>query len=280
MSYAPANLTALMAYLTTQGVVNLGIVGSATHTYGYHLGKDRIFAPGGQGANDYSVKLARDKAGLTNAARAVDLGRVGGSLAGLRQLTAWLWAECQEETADSRMIREVLGSADGTTVRCWIAREAGGPKLLPPGCADLSHLTHTHISFFRDTDAVDVRPLFRRYFEDTDMAPIPAADFAHIVNRKTTLAKQAPFYAAPSSAAAQYATYPAGTAFSPVNTAKAENVTWYGGFLFDNSPSGFVFGYFRQGTLNPLEPAELVGDAAKAAADVAAAAVETAKKYQ
>jgi hypothetical protein len=36
-------------------------VGNAKHKSGYHLGRDRIFGPIGQGQLDYSVKTARDR---------------------------------------------------------------------------------------------------------------------------------------------------------------------------------------------------------------------------
>ena len=79
MSYNPASLRALGSYWVAQGGVNLGVVGNTAHVKGYHLGKDRIFDAGGPGIgwNDYSVKTARDKAGLTNGASAIDLGFPG-----------------------------------------------------------------------------------------------------------------------------------------------------------------------------------------------------------
>ena len=259
MTYAPANLTQLMTYLATKGVVNLGIVGSATHTYGYHLGKDRIFSAGGQGLNDYSVKATRDKNGLSNAAMAVDLGRVGGSLVGLRNITAWLWKECQAEKPDTRMIREVLGSADGTTVRCWVARESGGPVLLS-NCADASHLTHTHISFYRDAENVDVRPLFARYFGvggAIELPPfIPTAQFSHVKNRTSSLKAATPMREQPAAGATVLRTYNAGTGFFPVCQAATPAGAWYGCWLYDDSPAGYTFGYFPVAACTPLTVTE------------------------
>jgi hypothetical protein len=52
----------------------LGIVGDSNHARGYHLGRDRIYAASGVGDADYSVRTARDQAGLSNAAAAMDVG--------------------------------------------------------------------------------------------------------------------------------------------------------------------------------------------------------------
>ena len=79
MSYSPKTLQTLGAYWTGQGGVMLGIVGDVRHTAGYHLGRDRIYSSTGQGSDDYSVKLPRDKAGLSGAASAIDLGKLGGT---------------------------------------------------------------------------------------------------------------------------------------------------------------------------------------------------------
>lgn len=161
MTYAPATMTALARYWTGQGGVNLGIVGNAAHTKGYHLGKDRIFASGGQGWNDYSVKTARDKAGLTNAAMALDMGKLDGSLSQLWKFSAWLAQECMARKADTRDIREVIFWDPGRgQVVGWSALSPGS---LIPNYGDSSHKTHTHISYFRDSESRDKRPLFRRY---------------------------------------------------------------------------------------------------------------------
>lgn len=264
MTYAPQSLTDLMAYLGSQGVRNLGIVGGPTHTYGYHLGRDRVYGTGGQGANDYSVQLARDKAGLSDAASAVDLGRVNGELTGLQQLTAWLWAECQAEKPDTRTIREVLGSADGRTVRCWVAREAGGPTMLD-NCADASHLTHTHISFFRDTEAADQRPLFRRYFEEEDMA-LQGSNPVRTPNRKTRIvvAPVGNFMAGPTFVGGQGVQYPTDTVISPVDfqvDGQPNHGTprWYYGAI--EVPGVKIhYGYIHESEIAALEPIEIPPD--------------------
>src|SRR3989337_3473133 len=83
--YNPASLRALGAFWTGQGGVNLGVVGDTAHAakgYSYHLGADQL------AATAYSTKTARDRAGLSNAASAIDLGRLGGTLPDLPQFTA------------------------------------------------------------------------------------------------------------------------------------------------------------------------------------------------
>jgi len=163
MTYAPATLNALATYWKGQGGVNLGIVGNTGHTKGYHLGKDRIFDGSGPGIgwNDYSVKTARDKAGLTNGAAAIDLGRLDGALKPLWRFSEWLAKECMARKPDTRDVREVIfWSESRQRVVGWSAL---APDRLINDYGDLSHKTHTHISYFRDSETRDKRPLFRRY---------------------------------------------------------------------------------------------------------------------
>lgn len=186
MTFAPATLTALQAYYVAHGGVNLGIVGNARHCKGYHLGRDRIYGTcackpsgtcvAGLKDNDYSVHTTRDRNGLTDAASAVDLGKIDGSIVKLRDFTRFLFDLCQRKTALTNDVREVIGSVDGKTVLGWSAL---APDKLQSGYGDSSHLTHTHISFYRDSQSRDKRPIFAAYFEkeDTeDMRSWPVSD--------------------------------------------------------------------------------------------------------
>lgn len=167
MTYAPQSITAVMKVWTSNGGVNLGIVGNTAHTAGYHLGKDRIYdGPGpGQGDADYSVKLARDKNGLTNAASAMDLGKLNGTLKGLQKFSVWLVEQCKLKPTQYRDIREIIYSPDGTAVKRWDNHAKvlynGGTGT---GQGDNSHRTHTHISWFRDSEMHDKASLFEPYF--------------------------------------------------------------------------------------------------------------------
>lgn len=183
MSYAPATLLALQAYWVehdgdpTQDGVPLGIVGNAAHTQGYHLGRDRIYdgAGPGIGDNDYSVKLARDKAGLTNAASAIDLGKLEGSYAELRKFSTWLVAQCQASTSTRYDFREIIWSPDGIYVKRYSATENrvyislrknsdGSITVISSGQGDASHFGHTHISYMRDSEYRDKTAPFKLYF--------------------------------------------------------------------------------------------------------------------
>ncbi|HVM29513.1 MAG TPA: peptidoglycan-binding protein [Candidatus Limnocylindrales bacterium] len=145
---------------------------------GYHLGKDQIF--GSQGScvgqrwDDYSVKTARDKAGLSDARAAIDiqfnrntLDRGAAKL--LREFSTWLVAQCQANAAGTADIREVIYSPDGTTVLRY-DRERGIKSAPKPGEADKSHTWHTHVSFYRDSEARAKTPTFAGYFKT---APAP-----------------------------------------------------------------------------------------------------------
>lgn len=175
MTFAPATLTALGTYWTAQGGINLGIVGNQKHCRGYHLGRDRIFSncackpdgtcePGG-GYGDYSVSQSqRDKNGLTNAASAIDLGKLNGSLPELRKFSDWLAKRCLAGHPTTNDIREVIYSPDGKRVFGF----KDGVSTLILGYGDNSHLTHTHISWYRDSEARDKRPAFAGYFDTSE----------------------------------------------------------------------------------------------------------------
>lgn len=148
MTYSPPTLRELMTYWQAKGGVNLGIVGDVAHQQkgrSYHLGKDQLVW------DAYSRITARDKAGLTNAASAVDLGRLNGSLRELRAFSQSFYRMCQTNQPGTRDVREVIWSPDGIDVLRW-DRERGYASPARIGEADNSHLTHTHISFYRDSE--------------------------------------------------------------------------------------------------------------------------------
>ncbi|MDG4782687.1 hypothetical protein O7614_23780 [Micromonospora sp. WMMD961] len=181
MTRAPANLLALRSLLLTHldnapgpddlEPAEVGIVGDSAHRGGYHCGSDRVVP------NDYSVvESPRDRAGLTLDAAALDVGqfevRSGGRTHTMASFSVWCVAQCAANAADTRDIREIIYSPDGSTVRRW-------DRLGKRSTGDSSHRWHTHFSFFRDAIKAgrDQRPLFRRYLssigllEDDDMTP-------------------------------------------------------------------------------------------------------------
>jgi hypothetical protein len=181
MTRAPANLLAVRSLLLTHldnapgpddlDPAEVGIVGDPAHRGGYHCGSDRVVP------NDYSVvESPRDRAGLTLDAAALDVGqfdvRSGGRSNTLPSFSVWCVAQCAANAADTRDIREIIYSPDGSTVKRW-------DRLGKRTTGDSSHRWHTHFSFFRDAIKAgrDQRPLFRRYLssigllEDDDMTP-------------------------------------------------------------------------------------------------------------
>ncbi|MEU4556697.1 hypothetical protein EV382_3204 [Micromonospora violae] len=180
MTRAPANLLAVRSLLLDHldnapgpddlDPAEVGIVGDPAHRGGYHCGSDRVVA------NDYSVvESPRDRAGLTLDAAALDVGqfdvRIGGRTNTLRSFSVWCVAQCTANAADTRDIREIIYSPDGTTVKRW-------DRLGKRTSGDSSHRWHTHFSFFRDAIKAgrDQRPLFRRYLSsigllEDDMTP-------------------------------------------------------------------------------------------------------------
>ncbi|MGC4750627.1 hypothetical protein ACLQ28_33945 [Micromonospora sp. DT201] len=184
MTRAPSNLLAvrslLLAHLNIDPNTDrpedlepaeVGIVADPAHRGGYHCGSDRVVT------NDYSVvESPRDKAGLTLDAAALDVGgfevRSGGRTNTLSSFSLWCVGQCAANAADTRDIREIIYSPDGSTVKRW-------DRLGKRSTGDSSHRWHTHFSFFRDATKAgrDQRPLFRRYLssigllEDDDMTP-------------------------------------------------------------------------------------------------------------
>lgn len=178
MTFSPQTLRDLATFWVAQKGVNLGIVGDGSHQRkgtSYHLGKSALL-PGA-----YSAQTPRDRAGLSEAASAIDLGRLNGSLPELRRFSDWLARRCVKNVKGTEDIREVIYSVDGVTVLGF----KDGIDFLIPGYGDRSHLTHTHISYYRDSEKRDKRPAFLPYFlEPPDTGtpdPSPGDDVSTLV---------------------------------------------------------------------------------------------------
>jgi hypothetical protein len=173
VTVAPSKLSELQTFLKTKTSlkpVSIGIVGNAKHKSGYHLGRDRIFKHGAQGESDYSVKTARDHSGLSDSASAMDIG----SFKGFRRMSKFIVAEARSNAPDTRDIREIIYSPDGKTVLRW-DRQRGFASKPRKHEADDSHLTHTHISWYRDSEKRDKTGVFRRFFDGGPPTPKPKA---------------------------------------------------------------------------------------------------------
>lgn len=178
MTYAPYSLVELQAYWRSQKGVSLGIVGDTDHAtrgVSYHLGKDQL-APGA-----YSATRPRDKRGLTNAASAIDLGRLRGSYVQLRAFSDWLARRCVKGDPGTADVVEVIYSPDGKRVLGF----KDGVDFLIPNYGDNSHLTHTHISFFRDSEARNKTALFAPYFESEEETVVRVKITANVVGSVT-----------------------------------------------------------------------------------------------
>ena len=159
MTYAPESLLDLRAYLqpkTGLSAGNLGIVGDTAHAdrgTSYHLGRDQLTS------DAYSRQTARDRAGLTNAASAMDIG----NHPDLRRLSKALVAACQRDAVGTRDIREVIYSPDGTAVLRWDRERGFASKPWPMLDTPLNntHRWHTHISWYRDSEKRDKLAVFR-----------------------------------------------------------------------------------------------------------------------
>jgi hypothetical protein len=168
VTYNPPTLRDLGRYWTAHGGTNLGVVGDTRHQAkgtSYHLGASQLTATA------YSRRTARDRAGLTEAASAIDLGRFNGSLGHLRTFSKWLVKRCQLNSPGTQDIREVIYTDDGKRVLRW-DRERGVVSAPRTGEADSSHLTHTHVSFYRDSEKRSKVGVFAPYFAPVQEAPV------------------------------------------------------------------------------------------------------------
>lgn len=160
-TYAPQQLLALRQYMKGKtGLADnaLGIVGDTSHVGGYHHGWSMRRLSNGNTA-DYSWnESARDWGHTSDAASAFDIGM----FPRLRELSLWLVRECEAGAPDTLDIREVIYSPDGIAVRRW-------DRLRRRSSGDDSHLTHTHVSFFRDAEDRDKVGVFQRFFEGGSM---------------------------------------------------------------------------------------------------------------
>lgn len=147
MSYAPSDLLAVRSYLmVTTGLpaVSLGIVGDAAHgNGGYHVGWDRLSQ--GLGVNDYSYRESSRDNVKSDAASALDIGQFNFNGVNLRTFSVALANACRNGDPRASSIREIIYSPDGVNVVRYdrLGIRSGG---------DSSHLSHTHISFFRNSE--------------------------------------------------------------------------------------------------------------------------------
>jgi hypothetical protein len=179
MTYAPSDLAAVRSYLLGAGLgldgSAVGIVGDAAHAAsgGYHEGRDDLVAAGRLGY-DYSVVESPRDGAPTNAASALDIGSfdatAGGRRVTLRSLSLAVVALCVAGDPRARDIREVIYTPDGVTVKRW-------DRLGKRTSGDSSHLYHTHISCFRDSEGRraggdNVLGLLKSIIEGTGMSNI------------------------------------------------------------------------------------------------------------
>lgn len=153
MSYAPQSLKDVRNFLLAQPGLDgleVGIVGNpATHTYGYHLGRDRL------PLNDYSNRLQRDRNGLTDAASGLDIGMFDR----LVNLVSYLLDACRE--GRTTQIRAIAGPHFNGRAYRWDSTSGWEPQLLKKGD---DHEWHAHIEWFRDTEYENKLTLFHEFF--------------------------------------------------------------------------------------------------------------------
>jgi hypothetical protein len=161
-TYAPDDLMACLNLMNAHGAPwsTLGCVGDDAHVSsgGYHIGRNTL-VNNGRGSYDYSlVESTRDSSSRTDGASAIDFGDQAPFW---RELTLWLVDACQRSAPGTECVREIIYTPDGTWVSRW-------DRLGIRSTGDSSHLWHTHVSFFRDSEGSrqrqDFFQLLQRFF--------------------------------------------------------------------------------------------------------------------
>ncbi len=171
MTFAPPTLVALGRYLVAHNAVNLGIVGDTAHAAkgtSYHLGSDLV-SPGA-----YSILTARDKAGLSLAASAIDIGKIDGGFTRLREFSVWFLGELQRNAPGTSDIREFIFSPDGIAVLRWDRERGVASAPVAERGLSSSHTGHGHTSWYRDSEGRDKITPFRGFFEPEGTMKIDA----------------------------------------------------------------------------------------------------------
>lgn len=168
MCRAAPGLKKLDTYLrATIGAQNsAGIVGDDNHISGYHVCAERLKG------TDYSMRLARDKAGAKQYPEDSCAIDVGMRWTHSRRWLAGLVLDCRAGEDYTSDIREIIGSLDGKTALYW-DRQAGFKAVRYTGAG---HIDHTHVSTFRDATQRDQTAILKTFFtpteEDDDMGYI------------------------------------------------------------------------------------------------------------
>ncbi|MDP9799339.1 hypothetical protein J2S43_007851 [Catenuloplanes nepalensis] len=130
-------------------------------TDSYHCGEPEL--PGGAVYSKHeSPRDSRPDA----YASALDVGEFSRGRATLRDFSLWLVAQCEAGADWTRDIREVIYSPDGKTVKRW-------DRLRRRSSGDASHLTHTHISWFRDSRGHGALAMVRAYLQHVGILAAP-----------------------------------------------------------------------------------------------------------
>jgi hypothetical protein len=140
-----------------------GIVGDVAHSFGYHLARRDL------PTTDYSVQLPKDKLGPGDAASALDVSLPPDLMIACTQR---LLTAARQRDPRLRALREFCGTTDGQHTHPYdLSNGQDGPL----DSWDSSHLTHIHLSFYREyADNTQALAPIAEVF--TGEEPMPTAD--------------------------------------------------------------------------------------------------------
>jgi hypothetical protein len=113
---------------------------------------------------------------------------------------------------------------------------------------------HLHFATVYNGTEVDPWPLLAQNAAEDSMKPVPGSQFHHIHNKRTSTRVTANWRADRFSDSPVLRAFPAGTGCYPVvraddGTDVGGNTQWFGCWMYDDSPSGYAFGWFHRSTL-------------------------------
>lgn len=184
MTFAPQSLLEIREEFqkhTNLSNAALGIVRNEWDT-SYHVGKSWLL-PGA-----YSVNESPRDAHPTEASSGIDIGYfevigANNKKYTLRDYNRWLVNECKKGAKDTLDLREVIYSLDGEIVLRW---DREGERT----SGDSSHTSHTHESFYRDSEHNDRAAVTRRWFRDVVFGDnVTPAEFLAILGNPAVAAR-------------------------------------------------------------------------------------------
>ena len=132
---------------------------SKRRPWGFHLSKSDIYGPDGMGDRDYSVEHRRNKRSVSEESAGFDINVGAARERALVKYLVEIGRHYRDPLTGKSLLFEVIGPNEQGVAKRW-----GNPTNWQPVDARNDHDWHIHLSRWRDTLHVDIRPLFFEHF--------------------------------------------------------------------------------------------------------------------